>query len=113
MKTDGSWIGVTPAKKRFSLSEMYRLIECSCISIIDVKVNGWTFKMVIDDEGKLKASAALNEVATDIYCPDVKAFYAVRKEMEAAGAIVISAEDTGFFDHQICGHVLLCAPGEI
>ena len=86
-KVTGEDIDVFPRKKDkgFTLDELYELIECDTVEIVDLS-NGKL--MVLDEEGKLKGSK-LNFFATAIY-----------------------QSNTGVIDN-IVGNALVCGKGEV
>ncbi len=62
IKPDGDQVKVTPREKRFTLEEMYTLLECALLQVIFLP-NGRV--MWIDEEGKLKPHR-VNDVATEL-----------------------------------------------
>ncbi len=62
IKPDGEQLSVTPKNEIFTLEEMYNLLECSCVQIIQLH-DGRI--MWIDENGKLKRHF-INPMATFI-----------------------------------------------
>lgn len=60
IKPDGEQLPVTPKNETFTLEEMYDLLECSCVQIIQLH-DGRI--MWIDENGKLKRHY-INPIAT-------------------------------------------------
>ena len=60
--TSGEQVVVSPREDRFSLEEMYALLDCACVQVIALD-NGRI--MWIDEEGKLKPHQ-INPVATEL-----------------------------------------------
>jgi hypothetical protein len=67
ISSDGLVVIVSPTKKKFTLKQIYKLIKCDYVQIVNTRQG----IMFVDEDGKLSNSGCeYNEVATKIAFPN-------------------------------------------
>jgi hypothetical protein len=102
---------VTPANgKTFHFKELYKLLNVDMIQIVELADGNL---LVLDEEGKLKDEAIVNEIATKLWRVNRMSEAEVKKmgeeyEKRGIGFIGTFDSDLGFDENTIVGNVLIC-----
>ena len=112
IKIDGTQREVSPKNGTdFQLEELYNLLSCHYVDIVRLATPGQI--MIIDEEGKLKRDAILNDAATFIYRSEHRPFHEHIENLKSQYPdIPIVTLDAPHHVDTIYGDVIICWKSE-